>query len=269
MESKTTRIASIALLLSAIVVLASASADSGYGKSQLKGYMPPKPATPKEHTSYEKPNLKLPAKPVIPKEEHVDYKKNNPKIPTKPVISKEEHGSYKQTKPKLPTKPVVPKKELENYEKNYPKMPTTQKPKVPEHPKNIAVQGLIYCKYGAKLLPLQGATARVTCLAVHKNGYESAPFSFSSRPADKKGYFLAKIPSSSLVKDDLWEITECKAFLENSPWTSCKVPEDTNGGIKGAHLTFSRHLNSNGYCLSSVGPFIYNPGHESLPKEGY
>ncbi|KAI3829568.1 hypothetical protein L1987_03694 [Smallanthus sonchifolius] len=298
MESNNTRFALTVLLLSAVVMVASASADSGYGKSQLEGYMKPKPATPKEHTGYEKPDPKVPTKSVLPKEEHGAYEKTIPKIPTKPVIPKEEHGAYEKPKsklptkpvipkvehgayekgypklptkpvipkeeheayektgPKLPTKPVIPKQDPKSYEKSYPKMPTTQKPlvpKVPEHRKNIAVQGLIYCKYGSKLLPLQGATARVTCLAVHKNGYESAPFSFSSCPANEKGYFLAKIPSSTLVKDDLWEITECKAFLENSPWTSCKVPEDTNGGIKGARLTFSRHLNSNGYCLSSVG----------------
>ncbi|KAD3338163.1 hypothetical protein E3N88_33684 [Mikania micrantha] len=198
MDSNTSRIASLVILLLAILMLASASADSGYGKSELKGTTPTRPVDPKEDTG---------------------------------------------------------------YENNY--------PKVPEHPKNIAVQGLIYCKYGSKLLPLEGATARVTCLSVHKNGYESAPFSFSSCPADKKGYFLAKIPSSRLVNDDLWEITECKAFLEKSPWTTCNVPEDTNGGIKGARLTFSRHLNNDGYCLSSVGPFIYNPGHQTLPKEGY
>ncbi|KAF5820337.1 hypothetical protein HanXRQr2_Chr01g0001081 [Helianthus annuus] len=236
-----------------MVLFASVSADGGYGKSQLEGYMPPKPATPKEQTGYEKPNPKLPTK---------------PKMPTKPVVPKEEHGAYEKPKPKLPTKPEVPKYDQKSYQNNYPKVPTTKKPlvpKVPEHPKNIAVQGLIYCKYGSKLLPIQGATARVTCLAVHKNGYESAPFSFSSCPADKKGYFLAKLPSSMLVKDDLWEITECKAFLENSPWTSCNVPEDTNGGIKGVRVTFSRHLNSSGFCLSSVGPFIYTPG----PKEGY
>ncbi|KAL8259141.1 hypothetical protein R6Q59_027094 [Mikania micrantha] len=302
MESNTTRIASLVILLSAILMLASASADSGYGKSQLEGTTPTRPVAPKENTGYVKPDLTIPTKPVMPKEEHGHgaYEKTKPKLPTKPVIPKEEHGGYKpklptkpmvpkedhgayeKTKPKLPTKPMIPKQEHGAYDKTNPKFPAkpvipkvdhksyeNNYPKVPEHPKNIAVQGLIYCKYGSKLLPLEGATARVTCLSVHKNGYESAPFSFSSCPADKKGYFLAKMPSWRLVNDDLWEITECKAFLEKSPWTTCNVPEDTNGGIKGARLTFSRHLNNDGYCLSSVGPFIYNPGHQTLPKEGY
>ncbi|GJX01084.1 hypothetical protein Tco_0184997 [Tanacetum coccineum] len=298
MEASTTRFASasIVLLLSVIAMLASANADTGYGKSQLEV---PKLDTPKEHVTYEKTKPKVPTKPVVPKKEYVTYEKTKPKLPTKPVVPKEKHESYEKNYPKLPTKPVVPKKEHESYEKPNPKLPTKpvlpkgqygsyptkpvvpkpenktygkgypKAPKVLEHPKNIAVQGLIYCKYGAKLLPLQGATARVTCLAVRKNGYESAPFSFSSTPANKMGYFLAKIPTSKFIKDDIWEITECKAFLEYSPWTSCKNAEDTNGGIKGAPLVFSRHLDSNGFCLSSVGPFIFNPGQESLPKEGY
>ncbi|KAJ0734958.1 hypothetical protein HanPI659440_Chr11g0426331 [Helianthus annuus] len=236
MEANTAWFGSILLLLSAFAMLASASADIGYGKSQLEGYVPPKTTTPKEHVAYEKPNPKVPTKPVTPKGEYVSYKKTDPKLSSKPVIPTHE-------------KPLVPK--------------------VPKHPKNIAVQGLIYCINGSKLIPLKGATAKVTCLAVRKNGYGSTSFSFSSCPADEKGYFLAKIQSSKALKDDAWEITECKAFLEKSPWASCKVPEDINGGLTGARLTFSRHLNHDGYCLSSVGPFIYNPGHASSPGEGY
>ncbi|KAI3526869.1 hypothetical protein L1887_06135 [Cichorium endivia] len=306
MEATTLRFAPVVLFLSIITLLIVASADSSYGKTQLpkpvipkeeygtyeksNPKIPAKPVIPKdEHGAYGKSNPKVPTKPVIPKEDHGAYEKGNPKIPTKPVIPKEEHGksnpkiptepvipkeehgSYGKSNPKVPTKPVIPKEDHGSYGKSNPKIPTPEKPmlpKVPEHPKSIAVQGLIYCKYGSKLIPLKGATVRVTCLAVHKNGYESAPFSFSSCPADVKGYFLAKITSSELLKNDLWEVTECKSFLENSPWTGCKNPEDTNGGLTGAPLTFSRMLN--GYSLSSVGPFIYNPGpHPSLPREGY
>ncbi|KAK1426722.1 hypothetical protein QVD17_15401 [Tagetes erecta] len=281
MEANVARFASVLFLLLAVVVLASASADSGYVKSE-------KPDVSKERSHGEKLNPKIPAKPLItkeehvvyektspkkPKEEHVSYEKSDPKLPTKPVIPKEEHHAYEKNNPKLPSKPVIPKEEHGAYENNKPKSLTkTEKPlqpKVLEHPKNVAVQGLVYCKQGSKLIPLQGATTRVTCSAVHKSGYGSTSFSFLSCPADEKGYFLAKIPSWNPLKDDIWKIIKCKAFLENSPWRSCKVPEDTNGGITGAHLTFSRHLNRDGYCLSSVGPFIYNPGHESLPKKGY
>ncbi|XP_023762600.1 protein PELPK1 [Lactuca sativa] len=267
-----------------------------YGADEkINPKVPTKPVIPKdEHIgTYEKRNPKLPTKPVIPKEEHGAYGKGIPKIPTKPVITKAEHGAYGKNNPKLPKELVIPKEEHGGYGKNNPKIPTPkplipkeehgaygkinpkiptpEKPKLPkvsEHLTNIAVQGLIYCKYGSKLIPLKGATVRVTCLAVHKNGYESAPFSFSSCPTDVKGYFLAKISSSELLKNNLWEVTECKSFLENSPWPGCKVPEDTNGGITGAQLTFSRMLN--GYSLSSVGPFIYNAGPQpSLTKEGY
>ena len=59
---------------------------------------------------------------------------------TKLVLPKGQYGSY-------PTKPVVPKPEKKTYGTGYPKAP-----KVLEHPKNIAVQGLIYCRYGAKLM---------------------------------------------------------------------------------------------------------------------
>ncbi|KAJ9543182.1 hypothetical protein OSB04_022889 [Centaurea solstitialis] len=152
-------------------------------------------------------------------------------------------GYFPSKETKEQGKPVIPKEE--GY----------------EHPKNLAVQGLIYCKSGSKLIPLKGAIARVSCLAVHKNGQESAPFSFLSCPADKNGYFLAKISPSKL---HLWKLTECKAFLENSPWGHCRLPEDTNGGITGARLTSSRLLK--GYHLSSVGPFIYTSGP---PQEGY
>lgn len=183
MEASTTRFASasIVLLLSVIAMLASANADPGYGKSQLEAYVPPKPDTPKEHVTYEKTKPKVPTKPVVPKKEYVTYEKTKPKLSTKPVVPK-----YEKNYPKLPTKPVVPKKEHESYEKSNPKLPTKpvlpkgqygsyptkpvvpkpenktygkshpKAPKVLEHPKNIAVQGLIYCKYGAKLLPLQG-----------------------------------------------------------------------------------------------------------------
>ncbi|XP_071721337.1 uncharacterized protein [Rutidosis leptorrhynchoides] len=298
MEGNTTKLSLIVLLFSVIAIVV--SADGGYG---LEGYFPKKPASP---TDQYPTSAKVPTKPTVPKEKYESYKKPTPKLPTKPAVPNKEYGTYKKPSYTLPTKPAVPIKEYGTYkkpnvtlptkpeapkehgayEKNYPKVPTkpvvpekkygtyekTPKPalpNVPEHPKNIAVQGVIYCNYRGKLLPLQGATARVTCLAVHKNGYESAPFSFSSGPANEKGYYLAKLASSKLLKDDMWEIKECKVFLESSPWTSCENPEDTNGGISGSRVIFSRHLNSNGYCLSSVNPFIYNPGYQSLPKEGY
>ncbi|GKD44401.1 hypothetical protein Tco_1269046, partial [Tanacetum coccineum] len=126
MEASTARFASasIVLLLSVIAMLASANADTGYGKSQLEAYVPSKPDTPKEHVTYEKTKPKVPTKPVVPKKEYVTYEKTKPKLPTKPVVPKEKHESYEKNYPKLPTKPVVPKKEYVTYEKTKPKLPT-------------------------------------------------------------------------------------------------------------------------------------------------
>ncbi|XP_022727901.1 uncharacterized protein LOC111283604 [Durio zibethinus] len=49
------------------------------------------------------------------------------------------------------------------------------KPKfdVKEKPLPIAVEGLILCKSGSETIPIKGAVARITCLAVDEHGYES------------------------------------------------------------------------------------------------
>ncbi|KAD6794937.1 hypothetical protein E3N88_05833 [Mikania micrantha] len=60
-----------------------------------------------------------------------------------------------------------------------------------ETPKPAAIQGLIYCKSDSKLIPLNGATARVTCLARNHLGLELPAFSVSSCPADEKGYLIS------------------------------------------------------------------------------
>ncbi|CAI9285523.1 unnamed protein product [Lactuca saligna] len=139
-----------------------------------------------------------------------------------------------------------------------PEIPHKMKEK--EIPKPIAVQGLIYCKSGSKFIPLKGATARITCLARNQKGYESAPFSISSCPADDKGYFLAKLspPSTKFLKNAQWELKECKAFLESSPLKDCKVPLDINGGVKGAHIiSSSTHRLLKNANLYSLKPFFY------------
>ncbi|XAR62272.1 hypothetical protein NMG60_11016974 [Bertholletia excelsa] len=64
----------------------------------------------------------------------------------------------------------------------------------------VGIQGLIFCTSGPKLIPLQGAQARITCLAVDESGYESAPFSILSYPTNAKGYFLATLSPSELQK---------------------------------------------------------------------
>ncbi|MCD7460948.1 hypothetical protein HAX54_044898 [Datura stramonium] len=125
----------------------------------------------------------------------------------------------------------------------------------------IAVQGMIYCKSGSKLIPLKGAVARITCLGAEKNGYETAPFSFSSYQSDAKGYYYAVFSLKELKESCI--ITQCKAFLESSSLEECNVPTDENKGKTGALLTSYRLLN-NAYeskkkntLLYSVAPFVY------------
>ncbi|KAF5787566.1 hypothetical protein HanPI659440_Chr10g0390361 [Helianthus annuus] len=140
------------------------------------------------------------------------------------------------------------------------------KPRIPYKPydneitKPIAIQGLIYCKSGSKLIPIKGATARVTCLARNHLGLELAPFSVSSCPSDDKGYFLAKLSPqvTKFYKKVEWELKECKAYLEKSPLKECKVPLDINGGIKGVHIvSSSTHRLLKNANLYSLKPFFY------------
>ncbi|CAL5423453.1 unnamed protein product [Camellia sinensis] len=117
------------------------------------------------------------------------------------------------------------------------------------------IQGLIYCKSGPKLIPLEGALARITCQAVNKNGYESAPFSVLSHPTNSEGYFSTTVSPYEL--EDAWKLTECKVLLEKSPLETCKVPADVNKGISGAPLSSFRLLKDENIKLYSVGPFFY------------
>ncbi|KAL5721381.1 hypothetical protein ACHQM5_005033 [Ranunculus cassubicifolius] len=140
--------------------------------------------------------------------------------------------------------------------------PTVQKPI--ETYKSVGVQGIIYCKSGTKVLPLQGAVARITCTAKNKNGYESDPFTVLSKPTDKKGYFLARLPISSTV-------FKCKAFLHSSPCKTCNVATDINQGLSGS-LVYSSYyhiLHDNKMKLYSVGPFAYSSAKIKIVEEGY
>ncbi|XP_060182067.1 protein SEED AND ROOT HAIR PROTECTIVE PROTEIN-like [Lycium barbarum] len=136
---------------------------------------------------------------------------------------------------------------------------------------NIAVQGMIYCKSGSKLIPLKGAVARVTCLGVEKNGYETAPFSFSSYQSDSKGYYYAVFSLKELKEyDQSCTITQCKAFLESSSLEECDVPTDENKGKTGALLTSYRLLNGKkNTLLYTVAPFVYTSDNSNYKKEGY
>ncbi|XP_059664312.1 protein SEED AND ROOT HAIR PROTECTIVE PROTEIN-like [Cornus florida] len=133
-------------------------------------------------------------------------------------------------------------------------------------PTIIGIQGMIYCKSGPKLIPLQGAVARVTCLTVDQEGYEPTPITILRCPTDAKGYFYATLSSSEL--ENAWKLTECKAFLEKSALETCNVPTDINQGISGTLLSSSRFLSDKHVQLHSVGPFVYTSESKPISK-GY
>ncbi|PKI40174.1 hypothetical protein CRG98_039426 [Punica granatum] len=126
----------------------------------------------------------------------------------------------------------------------------------------IGAQGVIYCRSGTKFIPLKGALARISCLAVDTRGYETAPFSILSKPADANGYFLATLSPSEV--EDGWRLSECKAFLHSSPVSSCAVPTDANRGISGALLSSYTLINNGKMKLYSTRPFVYSPGSRPI-----
>ncbi|KAK1385108.1 proline-rich protein 3-like [Heracleum sosnowskyi] len=119
----------------------------------------------------------------------------------------------------------------------------------------IGIQGTILCKTGSQLIPIKDAIARITCLAVDRKGYETAPFSILSNPANAKGYYFATLSPAELEQG--WRLTECKVFLEKSPVKSCNVPTDVNNGKTGATLSSPRLLKT--MNLYSIPAFIYTP----------
>ncbi|KAK2649545.1 hypothetical protein Ddye_017034 [Dipteronia dyeriana] len=90
----------------------------------------------------------------------------------------------------------------------------------------LGIQGIIYCRSGSKLTPLEGAVARITCLANDEHGYERAPFSILSDASDDKGYFFATLSPDEVQQN--WRLKECRAFLEVSPSETCNVPTGMN-----------------------------------------
>ncbi|XWS31755.1 hypothetical protein CRYUN_Cryun23aG0103200 [Craigia yunnanensis] len=91
----------------------------------------------------------------------------------------------------------------------------------------IGIQGLVYCRSGSKLTPLE----------------------------DAKGYFIATL-SPHEVKENR-RLKECKAFLELSPSETCDVPTNVNKGISGAPLGYYHLLHDKNMKLFSVGPFFF------------
>ncbi|KAL8101015.1 hypothetical protein AgCh_033046 [Apium graveolens] len=152
--------------------------------------------------------------------------------------------------------------------------------------KVIGIQGTILCKTASQLIPIKDlvgnafitlnfrcavyltnndqvydlsdiadAIARITCEAVDKKGYKTAPFSKLSSPANAKGYYFVTLSPAELKQG--WRLTECKVFLEKSPVRSCNVPTDVNNGKTGATLPSPRLLKT--MNLYSIPAFVYTP----------
>lgn len=109
-----------------------------------------------------------------------------------------------------------------------------------------------------------GALAKITCLVVDENGYETT-HSVCSGETDVKGYFFARLSEDI----SLSKLTECKALLESSPLETCNVPVDVNKGISGAPLSDFRILNHMGIKLFSVGPFFFTSQPNNSVPNGY
>ncbi|GFS35634.1 hypothetical protein Acr_00g0041140 [Actinidia rufa] len=245
-------------------------------KSKTNGYgNGPKPEVEK---------IKASGYAYVPKSEVEKLKKNGSGYTPKSEVGKPKTEGYG----------YAPKPEVENLKTNgygYVPKPILEKPKdarkvAPLHHwhsrANLFSGGRTYCCQCAGIRlrrqvwstpreakgedNLAGALAKITCLAMDKNGYESAPFSVLSPPTDAKGYFLTTVSPSEL--EDAWKLTKCKAFLEKSPLDSCNVPTDMNNGIRGAFLSSFRLLEDKNMKLSSVGPFIYTPEPKPI-SNGY
>ncbi|GMP87587.1 hypothetical protein CsSME_00039901 [Camellia sinensis var. sinensis] len=185
--------------------------------------------------------------------------KTIPYVP-KPKVEKPMMGyAYASPKPMLEkpkTIPYVPKRELEEPKIGYAPKSKLEKPKIiPLVPKPELKKPTTYTRLSSFFHYVVGALARITCQAVNKNGYESAPFSVLSHPINSEGYFSTTVSPYEL--EDAWKLTECKVLLEKSPLETCKVPADVNKGISGAPLSSFRLLKDENIKLYSVGPFFY------------
>ncbi|XP_021762927.1 proline-rich protein 1-like [Chenopodium quinoa] len=118
----------------------------------------------------------------------------------------------------------------------------------------INIQGMIYCRESKDLIPMQGATARVTCMLKDKYGDEKAPFSVKTPVTDKKGYFLINLANYTPPG---YTLGSCRVFLnEPADYCDCNVPTDTNDGLSGAHPSKPRRLSDNA-IIYSVAPFVF------------
>ncbi|RZC82124.1 hypothetical protein C5167_044910 [Papaver somniferum] len=181
--------------------------------------------------------------PKVPEVEH-------PEVPSVPEAEK----PYVSTAPKV-EKPYVPA--VPEAEKPYvPTAPKVEKPYVPTTPKvptpkNYAVQGLVYCQSGAERIPIEGVVTKVVCFAAD---LVSQLLVVTSK-TDNKGYFYTPLDVSSII----YQVFQCKVYLDTCPMTICSHPTDINNGVTGALLSLNYHSLPNNKNLYSVGPFVYTP----------
>ncbi|XVE73358.1 hypothetical protein DITRI_Ditri11bG0111600 [Diplodiscus trichospermus] len=132
----------------------------------------------------------------------------------------------------------------------------------------IGIQGLVYCRSGPQLTPIEGAVARITCEGVDEYGYGTESLSILSCATDANGYFIATLSPYELKQKRRFR--ECKAFLELSPSETCDVPTDVNKGISGAPLANYRLLHDKNIKLFTVGPFFFIPQQDAKSvSDGY
>ncbi|XP_058083627.1 protein SEED AND ROOT HAIR PROTECTIVE PROTEIN-like [Magnolia sinica] len=132
-----------------------------------------------------------------------------------------------------------------------------------KHITSVGVRGVVQCRSGLKLGPLQGAVVRVTCMGYDENGHELAPYTTLCEATDKNGYFFM-----ALAHSEMDCLSECKAYLESSPSETCNVPTNVNNGMSGALLGSYGLLNDKKMKLCTVGPFVYTTGAHTT-SEGY
>ncbi|KAL9435621.1 hypothetical protein AB3S75_021818 [Citrus x aurantiifolia] len=149
--------------------------------------------------------------------------------------------------------------------------PYVEKPEQAEiegsHYTRLGIQGLIFCNSRSKITPIEGAVARITCLANDEHGYEAAPFSILSDATDAKGYFFATLSPSEV--ENFSRLKECKAYLELTPSKTCNVPTNINNGIAGALLSSYRTFNKSKMILFSIPPFFYRSNSTKAYPNGY
>ncbi|KAK9136798.1 hypothetical protein Sjap_007392 [Stephania japonica] len=222
---------------------------------ESEAYAAPKPAVEKPGESTNEKVHEVPKK-----EEEAQEKPKRPDQP-KPLIDVNVNlgsmggGNDKPEKPKEDTKPT-PEVPIKNEHNNIEK-PFEYAPGHVEESKqkcsNFAIQGIVYCRSGLELTRLEGAVTRVTCLHLHKDGYEMAPFSVLSKPTDSKGYFYVSVPQNEGIS----KISDCRVFLNSSPSEICNVPTDVNNGVSGAVPGTYQVLSNKKTELYTVGPFFY------------